>query len=149
MEIAVLVFAFGIAFFVWSKTRERDRQESEDLRFFLHDAGGDPTFTSQFDLEAMRLRWSASVPWIDTQEFLVRRQSAVFWQTKLTDASAAQRLAKIDELLSDQSPAGRIGRSELESERAQLQRGPLWERMGDEITGPLETAYQRYLLRGR
>jgi len=107
MEVTVVVIVLIVGLFLWARSKENQRVERLDLRYFEHEDDEGDTNTTRFrlDFQAMVMRIQADS--IDNQNqpadvYNVRRLGSSRWQLKPTQASYDRRKAVLLRLVKEE-----------------------------------------------
>lgn len=136
-----------VGLWIWARSPKKQQEEMRELRRFEHwqRLADDFTLVWRLDYVEMCLRIST---WTDhdvpDDTYHVRRSSPSHWETRLSDESFDREVQAIKKRMAE--PKRLCGTLEGDKEELdELGTAPKWKPVRDELVGPIESQYQRFL----
>jgi hypothetical protein len=155
MEVFLVLVAVVVGYF-WLRAGRRRKQELLELRRFTHDRMWSEKMGVHWVADFVEMRatvqgfdYDGIPPGTDfgivTLYALRRRDGA--WETRITDESRLPAIERLRARLK-REPDGPLDASTYDVEKKALEglHEPKWTVIDDEVAGPLESQYQRFLL---
>jgi|SRR3954471_4822841 hypothetical protein len=145
MPVVLVILAVVVVLYLVGRSAKKRAQESLDLRFFeWDDSVADLRSSWRFDLVQMTATQSASSPDLPRRvsNFQVRRDGSAAWSIKFTLDSWNAEIAHARESMTNPYAS----KATWEEILQRLGDEPSWQPVRDDIVGPLESQFQRFVV---
>jgi hypothetical protein len=151
--VILLVLAF--LGYMWARNHEAQKKERLELRLFSHRRWFTDYMGQDWDLDFVDM--SLTVARFDNEayppikeapaKYAVRRQTSGRWQCKMTEQSRETAIKEVEaELEADPKPLASSLTEMRQNQLKDLQGLSKWVAIDDEVVGPLESQYQRFVV---
>jgi len=149
MEIVAVIVLLVIGIYVWARSREKQNEVRQELRFFNHSDHIADDFIIDWRLDFVEMLLMIRSLTADSHDdspdkYHVRRATSANWEMRATSDTFDRKVRELRERIAN--PSDLFGNSESDKEALrELSNSPKWQPIRDDLVGSIESQYQRFV----